>query len=250
MKKNLDSNLKFYNKNGWIVEKNLFSQEEVDDLKLNIRQYLKKNLKRYKGRDINFYGKVKNINNINSFHKLEDIPAIKNLILTSKIKLFAKKYIYSKRIKLRACELFAKPAKKGLAAPIHQDNYYWCLKKGTAITIWVALDKANSRNGGVFYFNQSHKKGLMKHVASFQKGSSQKIFDLKKLKKYKKVTPKLNPGDCLIHHCLVAHGSNKNISPNPRMGFTFQFKDYSDKYDLEMKKKYENSLFNQIQSRL
>ena len=112
MKKILDNNSKFYNKNGWVVEKNLFSQKKVEDLRLSIEQYLKKNLKRYKGREINFYSKVKNVKNINSFHKLEDVPAIKNLILTSKINLLAKKYIYSKKIKLRACELFAKPEKK------------------------------------------------------------------------------------------------------------------------------------------
>ena len=90
----------------------------------------------------------------------------------------------------------------------------------------------------------------MDHVPSFQKGSSQKIINTNKLKKFKKVTPKLNPGDCLIHHCLVAHGSDKNLSPNPRMGFTFQFKDYLDSYNLKMKKDYELSLLNQIQSRL
>ena len=135
----------------------MYNLKEINDLKLSIKDYLKKNLNNYGGRDINFYGKVKNVNNINSFHKLEDVPAVKDLMLNNKINFLAKKYINSKKVKLRACELFLKPAKKGLAAPIHQDNYYWCLKKGSAITIWVALDKVNSKNGGVYYFNQSHK---------------------------------------------------------------------------------------------
>jgi phytanoyl-CoA hydroxylase len=250
MKKVLDDNSKFYNTNGWVIEKDIFNKKEINELKLSIKNYLKKNIDKYKGREINFYNKKKHVSNINSFHKLEDVPAIKKLLLNTKINFIAKKYINSKKIKLRACELFAKPAKKGLAAPIHQDNYYWCLKKGNAITIWVALDKANSRNGGVFYFNQSHKNGLMKHAPSYQKGSSQKIYDLQKLKKYTKVTPKLSAGDCLIHHCLVVHGSNKNLSTNPRMGFTFQFKDYTDSHDLQMKKNYEKSLYKQIESRL
>ena len=34
------------------------------------------------------------------------------------------------------------------------------------------------------------------------------------LKKTKKSYPSLNPGDCLIHHSLVVHGSNKNYSNN------------------------------------
>ena len=49
-------------------------------------------------------------------------------------------------------ELFAKPANVGIPAPLHQDNYFWCLKNNEALTVWIALDKANNRNGGVFYF--------------------------------------------------------------------------------------------------
>ena len=56
----------------------------------------------------------------------------------------------------------------------------------------------------------------------------------------------LNPGDCLVHHCLTVHGSNKNRSNFSRKGFTFQFKNFNSKYDETRKKKYENSLIKQL----
>ena len=65
-------------------------------------------------------------------------------------------------------------------------------------------------------------------------------------KKFFIETPQLEPGDCLVHHCLTVHGSNKNKSNYSRKGFTFQFKDFNSKLDLKPKKKYEQSLYQQL----
>ena len=148
-----------------------------------------------------------------------------------------------------ASELFAKPAKRGLASPMHQDNYYWCIKGGNALTIWLSLDKVSSKNGGIKYLNKTHKLGVVKHVPSFAKGSSQKIFNLNKYSKYKTVCPILNPGDAIFHHCEIIHGSSENTSGKRRRGLTFQFKDMNSKFDNKMKKKYILSLKKQIRKR-
>ena len=127
-----------------------------------------------------------------------------------------------------------------MAAPVHQDNYYWCIKDHKALTIWVSLNRATEKNGGVFYFNGSHKYGIFDHEPSFKKGSSQKVKNLEKMKnRFSIETPELNPGDCLVHHCLTVHGSNKNISNYSRKGFTFQFVDFKSKLDVKQKKIYE-----------
>ena len=132
----------------------------------------------------------------------------------------------------------------------NQDNYFWCVKNNKALTIWVALDNASKTNGGIFFFNESHKIGIWNHVPSYHKGTSQKLKDIKYLQKYFKTqTPKLKPGDCLIHHCLTIHGSNRNLSEKKRRGFTFQFKDYYARYDKKKKKNYEKSLKIQMKSR-
>ena len=70
------------------------------------------------------------------------------------------------------------------------------------------------------YLLESHKE-LYKHIASFAPGSSQKVKDIKDLKrKFKTKSFDLVPGDCLIHHSQVVHGSKKNISKTSRRGFT------------------------------
>ena len=241
--------LKSYNDKGWVKVEKFCKVKEIKLLKKKINDFLKRNHKNYSGRDINYTGNKINWRKINSFHKLDDCGFINRFSQKKEIKNLVKKLISTKKVKLRASELFAKPKKNGLDVPVHQDNFYWCIKDSKALTMWIALEKTNSKNGSIFYYNGSQKIGLLEHKPSFKKGSSQMIKSFKKLKKCKISQPSLNPGDCIIHHCEVVHGSNKNVSNMSRKGFTFQFVDYFSKLDLKRKRKYEKSLFKQISSR-
>ena len=176
----------------------------------------------------------KKFSRINTFHRLHDYKWIKNLAKENKIKETVQSLLTTKNLELRASELFAKPKNYGLKVPIHQDNYYWNVIGGNALTVWIALSPSSRKNGGIFYFNKSHRKGIYPHKPSYAKGSSQTIKNLGELKKFKKVYPKLEVGDALIHSCLVVHGSHKNKSNMSRKGLTFQFKSKKSKYNLSL----------------
>ena len=240
-----------YKKKGWVVYKKLFSLKEINSINLIINNFIKKNflLTDKKTRSINFIDNYDiNIKNISSFHELAKCDEIKSFA-EKKIVLDVAKVFLESEPEFRFCELFAKPSKIGLPSPAHQDNYYWGVKGSNALTIWVALDGSKKENGCVHYYDGSHKYGILNHEASFAKGSSQKVSDNNFLKKFKISYPELLPGDALIHHSLVVHGSSKNISKNSRRGWTIQFKDKNAPYDLEQIKTYEKSLRHQIQSR-
>lgn len=252
MKKiNIENLKKNYDKNGWVIVKSIFTKKEVNEINKKIDIFLNKSVKKYYGKNINFADdkkSSKDIKNINSFHKLADSAYIKEKSKSKKIRLIVKKLLNS-REKFIASELFAKPAKKGLPSPIHQDNFYWCVKGGNALTAWVALDYVSSLNGGIKYYNRTQKLGVVKHEPSYAKGSSQKVSNIEKYSKFKKVCPKLNPGDALFHHSEVIHGSSANKSGRRRRGLTFQFKDYYANYDTKLKKQYLKSLNQQIKIR-
>jgi ectoine hydroxylase-related dioxygenase (phytanoyl-CoA dioxygenase family) len=245
----LNQALSNYHKNGWVVIKNFFSKNDAKNIEKQISNILKNNYKHYDGRDINFINDTKKFSDINSFHRLHDFKFIKKLSKENKIKKIIKLFLNTKNLELRASELFAKPKRYGLRVPIHQDNFYWNVIGGNALTIWIALSSSSKKNGGMFYFNKSHLRGIFPHKSSYAKGSSQTIKYTKSLKKFKKVYPKLNVGDALIHSCLVVHGSNKNKSDLPRKGLTFQFKSKNSSYDLAKIKKYEKKLQEQIKLR-
>jgi len=232
-----------FDKFGVTVVKKFFSKKEINNLELRINKYIKKNKEKLKGKDINFIN-----NKINSIHKFKG-SFFDKFSKQKKVIQLSSKMVDDVPV-FRMCEYFAKPKKIGLPSPIHQDNFYWNLKNGRALTIWVAINKATKRNGAVQYLLGSHKEGLVNHVPSYAPGSSQKVKLIKKFKiKYKTKVFLLNKGDCLVHDALVMHGSKKNISLNSRRSFTIQMKAKKTKIDLVSFKKYQKSLRSQIKKR-
>lgn len=249
LKKNvLKSKIEFYKLNGWVKIENFFTSSEIKKIKINIKSFLNTIKNKYDGRDINFISNKQNDLQINSFHKMHDSIWVKNFANQKKLIKLIKLFL-GKDPELRASEYFAKPKKRGLPAPTHQDNFYWKINNNIGLTMWVALCPSDKNNGGIYYYNGSHKNGILPHVASLAKGTSQMVKDLKKLKKFKKITPALKTGDILIHHTLVVHGSRKNKSDRPRKGLTFQFMDKNANYDKSAIKSYEKSLKKQIELR-
>jgi|688.fasta_scaffold501721_1 phytanoyl-CoA hydroxylase len=240
LKNNFDNLEADYNTNGFVLIRNFFSKTTIKQIKKSLVFFLNK--KKFKLKGINFVG---NNSKINSAHALGKWKMLKKIESNKKVKLIAKKLLKGK-IKNFGSECFAKPAKVGLPSPVHQDNFYWNIDNNKGLTFWIALDKANKNNGSLFYYKTSHKLGLIKHISSYAPGSSQKISNIKILKKFKKVNTELMPGDILIHDCLVAHGSNKNNTNNSRMGLTLRFIRSDSRINFKKKKKYEKDLAQQI----
>ena len=241
MKLNLKDFEKYQN-NGVIRINKVFSKSEITNLKRKIDLYIKRKAKILRGKEINF---VKN--EVNSIHLFKDI-FFKKFSNQDKILELGKFFLKAKP-KVKHFEYFAKPKKIGLPSPMHQDNYYWNLTNPNSFTIWIAIDKATKKNGAVEYLLGSHKR-LYPHTASFAPGSSQKVKEIEKLRtKFKVKIFGLNPGDCLIHHSQIVHGSKKNLSNKSRKGFTVQVMTNSSKVDKVKFQKYQKSLKKQIELR-
>ena len=241
LKINMKTEIDYFKKNGFVVLKNIIDKEQINNLYKEIEVI--KN-KAFKTKNNRYYHltKDKKINTIHNIQKFYKSKLLINLAKNTQIKKFLNNTL-SKKISVRNYEFFLKPAKTGLAAPLHQDNYFWNIMGGKAVNVWIALSKANKQNGGIFYLKGSHKLGLAKHIPSNMKGTSQMIaLNKLKNKKLKKFFPNLKEGDCLIHHCETMHGSNKNNSEKNRVGIAISYKKKSSKINLKNKKNYEISL--------
>ncbi len=216
----------FY-KDGFVHVKKLFNKRNIQDIFNQINEIKNKSIS-IKNPNMHFTkdNKLNTIHDINTFIKSGSIINI------SKNKKLIKivESILGEKAFVRNIEFFLKPKKTGMRSPFHQDNFYWNIQNKRALNVWIACSLANSKNGGVCYYKSSHRNGLIRHVLSGEPGSSQKISE-KTLKKidYKKVYPSLYPGDCMIHHCEVIHGSKKNTSNLDRIGLVISFKGKSAK---------------------
>jgi ectoine hydroxylase-related dioxygenase (phytanoyl-CoA dioxygenase family) len=237
-----------YLKNGFCIFKNFLDTKELNLIKLEINK-ITRNLNdiKVRKRDLNMVaGKINTMHGLTRYNKF--------FLLFSKNKKIKRlcEALLTSRAKFREAEYFAKPAKVGMPSPFHQDNYYWNVKKGKALTMWFSIDKSNKSNGGLGYLCGSQKLGTIPHEPSYAPGSSQKIPDKKIIylkKKFKIYYPNLNPGDVLIHSSEVIHGSNANKSNNSRRGITMQFQDFYAEIDKVKYNKYLKKLYNQISLR-
>jgi phytanoyl-CoA hydroxylase len=235
-----------YKENGFCKIDSMIDRDTVNEFIKQIDLFLSEKKDALSGRDINLVdGQVNSVHCLhqsdNYFTQFANSAEVKDLAA----------YFLEETSEFRGAELFAKPAKVGMASPFHQDDYYWCVQGHNALTFWVALDECNEENGGLTYFRGSHKLGLLPHQDSNAPGSSQMIADsqlLKSLEREKMCIP-VKPGDCLIHHSLTIHGSAPNTSERSRRGFTMQFKAEAAAYDQQRLKHYEQRLQSQVESR-
>ena len=226
-----------FNDDGFVVIRNLISKQKIILVKKEISKISKILIKHYQAPYVHLTSDLK----LNTAHHLNKIfPKSKLMNLSKNIqinKLLEKKF--KEKISMQNFEIFAKPKKTGKRVPFHQDNFYWNIKNQKAANLWIALNKVDQNNGGLIYFKGSHKIGLQKHVKSNIAGSSQKIQKsvIDKIN-LKKISPKLNPGDCILHHCNVVHGSNNNRSKRNRLSIAIRLVSKNSKIDQKKMKNY------------
>jgi phytanoyl-CoA hydroxylase len=234
-----------YYKKGFTVVRNIFSKKEILGL---MKELEKVKIKAEKRKKNQYFHKTKD-NKFNTIHNIQQFHKKGLIIDLSKKKLLKNlaQIILEDEPIVRNIEFFLKPKKTGMPSPYHQDNFYWNILSAKALNIWIACSEANENNGGICYLEGSHLLGTINHEVSFAKGSSQKIPEklIPKLL-FKKKYPKLKPGDCIIHHPEVIHGSKKNISKKDRIGFVVSYKAKNSKTDknkiIQYKKRLNTNL--------
>lgn len=243
----MDDNVNF-KLDGVTIQRSLLKPVEVEEVLKDLDRFYGKNKSNLQeGRDINYADKEKGI--VNSFHRLENHKGyfFHELAKSDKIISLAQKLLDCE-VDLLSIQSFVKPKGKGLPAPFHQDNAYWCIEPSAGLTMWIALDNCNKDNGMVKYIKGSHTIGVVNHTPSLAPGSSQIILD-KDLPEGEVFCPDLKPGDAAIHHTMNIHGSNPNTSGNQRRGLLFCFCSNQSKRNKNLFNRYQDNLTAIIEMR-
>lgn len=124
---------------------------------------------------------------------------------------------------LHAC--FLKPRHDGSEVVPHQDQALWDHPYPNALTIWIALEPAHTRNGCIKLYLDSHQLGPLPHVplsgSHWHHGVdvTNNTFHEKEME--------MNVGDMLMWHRYMLHGSGANHSDKDRVGMVMVFADTS-----------------------
>ncbi len=118
-------------------------------------------------------------------------------------------------------QYFNKPPRDGGVTPPHQDGFYFMRVPNEALTMWLALDVVDDENGCIRYLPGSHKKGFRPHQPGTRTGFSQGVTDYRDEDMAEEHAIHAQPGDVLIHHCMIVHRADPNPSDRRRRALGF-----------------------------
>jgi ectoine hydroxylase-related dioxygenase (phytanoyl-CoA dioxygenase family) len=119
---------------------------------------------------------------------------------------------------------FCKMPGDGKQVTWHQDASYWPLTPTKAVTVWLAIDDADSENACMRFLAGSHLHG---HVTYRQSSPDEhNVLDqtIENPEQYgTPVDDVLKAGEVSIHSDLLLHGSEANRSTRRRCGLTLRY---------------------------
>lgn len=220
---------KFYNKHGYVIIRNLFSKKEMRNLDKKISYFADDKWHNIMNPDrIEFLlsqsekklGKLKDLNERISFieEAINTSKIFRSYLLDKRVKNLLEKIVKKKFVGLMTHVIFkhanTKYAKLGWVP--HQDNSYAQMKSDSYVTTNLFIHNANKKNGCLYLYPGSHKKGLVnfKNFYSYHAKENQspgnRVASSNLLKT--KVDLEINQGDFLIMNGNLIHGSYGNYS--------------------------------------
>lgn len=203
-----ESQLQSYNKDGFLILKNLFDTKEIGLLKETAvadRELDKRSYGRADGEGGTVRLSIWNHpgNNIyGMFARSERIVIVAEALLMGEV------YHYHSKMIL-------KDAKVGGAWTWHQDYGYWYnfgLLQPLLTSVTIAVDKATKENGCLQVLKGSHTMGRVDHTLKGDQAGA----DMERVEEAKRKFPlvycEMDPGDAMFFDCNVLHRSDQNKS--------------------------------------
>lgn len=206
-----------WDRDGYVVVRQFLSEEEVIVLRGEIDRYISDVLPGVPELEVMYEepGKPETLKRLGHMSRFDDY--FENLINTGKFVELAE-VLLGDKVDPQYCQLFNKPARVGLETPPHQDGFYIPLIPQSALTMWLALNEADEKNGCLRYVKGAHLKGVRPHNPTEIVGFSQGIVDFGNSDLTDEVPVPASPGDVLIHHWLMIHRAEPNESDRERWG--------------------------------
>jgi hypothetical protein len=101
---------------------------------------------------------------------------------------------------------------------VHQDSPY-CLGFFERYSAFLALTPCGAENGGLFVYPGTHHLGYLGDAGAIHGDLTSQLYAF---------TPLLGPGDCLLMHSAIWHGSSRNESALPRVMYDIQIQPVVD----------------------
>jgi phytanoyl-CoA hydroxylase len=200
-----------YERKGYVMLDNIFTEEQVQLLKKEIKRILEQ------GEDMQCRVEVdqKKLIKQGVFIGLARISSMfREVVHDIKIKDVLKQLL-GNPVNFTDDKIVFKDAEKDFGSPWHQDWQYW--KGSHKVSVWIALDKATPENGCLKVVPGSHKKRI-DHKELTGDGFTKWVLP-DNIKDSEVEALPVEPGSAIILHDLLLHASYPNKSGHDRWAF-------------------------------
>jgi ectoine hydroxylase-related dioxygenase (phytanoyl-CoA dioxygenase family) len=208
-----------FNRDGYLMNLPIFSEEEITD----IRRYFDELLAKTLAEGGNSYS-------ISTAHlrygRVYDI-------LTDRRIVDRIKDLIGEDVIAWGSHFFCKMPGDGKRVSWHQDSSYWPLTPSKAVTAWLAIDDASIENACMRFIPGTHHLGHLTYTLSENDDANvlnQTVEGAETLGR--PVDVELKAGQISIHSDLLLHGSEANQSSRRRCGLTLRYCPASVRADL------------------
>lgn len=120
--------------------------------------------------------------------------------------------------------VFNKPPGVDGRHPLHQDLRYFALRPADGIlATWTAISPCTRKSGCLAVIPGSHRGGLLEHGDPDWEFVNRGFFAAQGIDKGARVHVEMEPGDTLLFHPLLLHGSGRNESPGFRRAISVHY---------------------------
>ena len=124
--------------------------------------------------------------------------------------------------------IMTKMPQSSTATSWHQDFRYWNFEDDNLVSVWLALDSENDKNGVLEFIPGSHKMSFTFSQFDEKEYFSETNEDNKEIIATK-VSYELKKGDVVLFHCKLLHRANKNRTDEAKISFVYTVKGASTK---------------------
>ena len=221
--------IQFYQDNGYLLIKNLFSKSEAAELRSEIHGIADRMARGGRNIDATWgsadkAGAKKGDTVILHCHDCQfHSAAVSRMIVHPQFAEAAGDVMGTPNVQLHHTKMFIKPPEKGSPFPMHQDCPYFPHENHSMIAAIVHLDDAPVEKGCLCVYPGSHKLGLLPHNPDGGWHLPPNEYPLSK------ATPLPGEaGDAIFFSYLTIHGSDINVSNEARTTILVQMRDPED----------------------
>jgi len=207
-----DDELAFYRREGYVLIRGMFDQEEIDLLRRAAREDHELDRHAFERAD----GEGGRVRLALWNHPGDGIYGMfarcRSIVESAERILEGEVYHYHSK-------MIMKEPRVGGAWTWHQDYGYW-YQNGVLwpllVSCYIAVDPATRQNGCLQVIARSHELGRIDHVLSGDQAGADPERVAEILKRLPRLYIEMEPGDALFFHCNLLHRSDRNESDQPR----------------------------------